>query len=197
VAPGRPRSARTASEAGSLGLLRRLKSFLVHRAPRAVGQAVVVAAYRLLAAVGIVSMLVSTGCYTYPARTTSEVNPPALVAVDVTDAGRVELSDQMGNEVKRIEGQVVQRSDSALRLMVTEVSFLNGTSNKWQGQEVTIRPLDVKALSQRTYSRQRTLLATLALGGLIAVTVATKGFSNLFSGDPSTDGKGGGPPPDQ
>jgi hypothetical protein len=170
---------------------------MVHRAPRAVGQAAVVAAYRLLAAVGIASMLVSTGCYTYPARTTSEVNPPALVAVDVTDAGRVELSDQMGTEVKRIEGQVVQRSDSALRLMVTEVSFLNGTSNKWQGQEVTIRPLDVKTLSQRTYSKQRTLLATLALGGLIALTVATKGFSNLFSGDPSTDGKGGGPPPDQ
>ena len=140
----------------------------------------------------------STGCYTYPARAASDVNPPALVSVDVTDAGRVELSDQMGTEVKRIEGQVVQRSDSALRLMVTEVSFLNGTSNKWQGQEVTIRPMDVKALSQRTYSRQRTMVATLVLGSLIALTIATKGFTNIFSGDPSKDPNGGGgPPPDQ
>lgn len=155
-------------------------------------------AYRFLAALGIASVLVSsTGCYTYPARTASDVNPPALVTVDITDAGRVELSDQMGTEVKRIEGQVVQRSDSAIRLMVTEVSFLNGTSNKWQGQEVTIRPLDVKTLSQRTYSRQRTVLAMIAIGGLIGLTVATKGFTNIFSGDPSTDGKGGGPPPDQ
>jgi hypothetical protein len=82
--------------------------------------------------------------------------------------------------------------------MVTEVSFLNGTSNKWQGQEVTIRPIDVKALSQRTYSRQRTMVAALVLGGLIALTVATKGFTNLFSGDPSKDPNGGGgPPPDQ
>ncbi len=81
--------------------------------------------------------------------------------------------------------------------MVTEVSFLNGTSNKWQGQEVTIRPLDVKTLSQRIYSRQRTVLAMIAIGGLIGLTVATKGFTNIFSGDPSTDGKGGGPPPDQ
>lgn len=181
-----------------MGSLTRFGSFTVHRAIRAVGRTAVVTAYRFLAAVGIASVLVSsTGCYTYPARAASEVNPPALVSVDVTDAGRVGLSDQMGTEVKRIEGQVVQRSDSALRLMVTEVSFLNGTSNKWQGQEVTIRPLDVKSLSQRTYSRQRTMLATIALGGLIALTVATKGFSNLFSGDPSTDGKGGGPPPDQ
>ncbi len=181
-----------------MGSLTRFGSCTVRRAIRAVGRTAVVAAYRSLAAVGIASLLVtSTGCYTYPARAASEVNPPALVSVDVTDAGRVGLSDQMGTEVKRIEGQVVQRSDSALRLMVTEVRFLNGTSNKWQGQEVTIRPMDVKALSQRTYSRQRTMLATIALGGLIALTVATKGFTNLFSGEPSTDGKGGGPPPDQ
>jgi hypothetical protein len=155
-------------------------------------------AYRFVAALGIASVLASsTGCYTYPARAASEVNPPALVTVDVTDAGRLGLAEQMGSEVKRIEGEVVQRSDSALRLMVTEVSFLNGTSNKWQGQEVTIRPLDVKAISQRTYSQQRTMLAVIVLGGLIGLTVVTKGFTNLFSGDPSTDGKGGGPPPDQ
>lgn len=176
--------------------LRRFEPLTVHRATRAVGRTVVIAAYRFVAAVGIASVLVSTGCYTYPARAASEVNPPALVSVDVTDAGRVGLSDQIGTEVKRIEGQVVLRSDSAIRLMVTEVSFLNGTSNKWQGQEVTIRPLDVKALSQRTYSRQRTVLA-IALGGLIAVAVATKGFTSLFSGDSSRDPPGGGPPPDQ
>jgi len=88
-------------------------------------------------------------------------------------------------------------SGSAGKMMVTEVSFLNGTSNKWQGQEVTIRPLDVKALSQRIYSRQRTVLASIAIGGLIALTIATKGFSNLFSGDSGSDGKGGGPPPEQ
>lgn len=170
----------------------------VHRALRAVGRAAVVGSYRLVAALGIASMLAwSTGCYTYPARAASEVNPPALVSVDVSDVGRVGLSDQMGTEVKRIEGQVTQRNDSAIRLMVTEVSFLNGTSNKWQGQEVTIRPLDVKRISQRTYSRQRTMLAALVLGGLIGLTIATKGFSNLFSGDPSTDGKGGDPPPTQ
>ena len=173
--------------------------FRVHRAIRAVGRTTVVAGYRFLAAAGVASVLASsTGCYTYPARAASEVNPPALVSVDVTDAGRVELTDQMGTEVKRIEGQVVQRSDSALRLMVTEVSFLNGTSNKWQGQEVTIRPIDVKALSQRTYSRQRTMVAALVVGGLIALTVATKGFTSIFSGDPSRDPNGGGgPPPDQ
>ncbi len=178
--------------------LTRFEFFSVHRAIRVVGRTTVVSAYRFLSAVGIASVVVSSiGCYTYPARTPAEVNPPALVSVDVTDAGRVGLSDQMGTEVKRIEGQVVQRSDSALRLMVTEVSFLNGTSNKWQGQEVTIRPLDVKALSQRTYSRQRTVLAAIAVGALIGLTIVTKGFTSLFSGDPSTDGKGGGPPPDQ
>lgn len=180
-----------------MGSLTRFGSIAVHRAMRTVGRAAVVAAYRFLAAAGIASVLVTnTGCYTYPARAASEVNPPALVSVDISDAGRIGISGQMGTEVKRIQGQVVERSDSAIRLMVTEVGFLNGTSNKWQGQEVTLRPVDVKALSQRTYSRQRTVLATIALGGLIALTIVTKGFTNLFSGDPSPD-RPGGPPPDQ
>ena len=181
-----------------MGSLKRFGAFAGHRAFRAIYRTVVVGLYRVLAAVGIASMLVSsTGCYTYPARPATEVAPPAVVSVDITDAGRVELSDQMGTEVKRIDGQVVQRSDSAIRLMVTEVSFLNGTSNKWQGQEVTLRPLDVKSLQQRTYSRQRTVLATIALGGLIALAIVTKGFTGLFSGDPGSDRPPGEPPPNQ
>jgi hypothetical protein len=41
------------------------------------------------------------------------------------------------------------------------------------------------------------MAAALVLGGLIALTIATKGFTAIFSGDPSKDPNGGGPPPDQ
>jgi hypothetical protein len=66
-------------------------------------------------------------------------------------------------------------------------------SNKWQGQDVTLRPQDVKSVSQRTYSKQRTVLAVV-LGVVAAATILLAGFKGLFSGDASRD-KPVEPPP--
>ncbi|HVS60254.1 MAG TPA: hypothetical protein VHE82_06145 [Gemmatimonadaceae bacterium] len=117
----------------------------------------------------------------------------AVVSAQISDVGRVALAEPVGSGVARIDGQVVQNGDTAIRLMVTEVRFLNGLSNKWQGQEVTLRPQDVNSVSQRTYSRQRTVTAVI-IGALIAVAIFTAGFTGLFSGDSSRD-KPGEPPP--
>lgn len=168
----------------------------IRRAIRAAGRTLVVGGYRLLVAIGIASLVASTaGCYSYPARPVADVVPLAVVSVEITDSGRVALADQIGSEVKRINGQVVQHSDSAFRVMVSEVGFLNGLTNKWEGQEVILRPRDVKSLSQRTYSSQRTVLAAIAIAGLVALAIITKGFGVLSSGDPNPDKPGGEPPP--
>jgi len=161
---------------------------------RAASRALLVGSYRLLAASGIAAFAASmTGCYTYPARRIVEVSPPAVVSAQISDIGRVALAEPVGSGVARIDGQVVQNGDSAIRLMVTEVRFLNGLSNKWQGQELTLRPLDVTSVSQRTFSRQRTVMAAI-IGALAAAAIVTVGFTGLFSGEPS-DGKVPEPPP--
>jgi len=117
-----------------------------------------------------------------------------VVAAEISDTGRVALAQQAGPEVARIEGQLVERSDSALRITVAEVRYLNGIANKWQGQDVTLRPQDVKVISQRTLSRRRTAIAAALLGGLVVGIVFNKNFTGLFSGDPNRD-KPGEPPP--
>ena len=154
----------------------------------------VIGTYRLIAAFGITAFMVSmTGCYTYPVRPLAEVSPSATVSVEVTDVGRVDLAGPIGAGVARVEGKVVEVSDSVIRLAVTEVTFLSGLSNKWQGQDVTLRPQDVRSVSQRTYSKQRTVLSVV-LGVVAAATILLAGFKGLFSGDASRD-KPVEPPP--
>ena len=150
-----------------------------------------------LAAIGIVCVSVSlTGCYTYVKRPVTEAAPNTIVAAEISDAGRVALGGQMGSEVERIEGELVQRSDTAVQVMVTEVRYLNGTSNKWEGQEVTLRPQDIKTFSQRTYSKQQSVLMAIVLGGAIALAIAAAAFTGLLGGDPGQDKPGPGPGPE-
>jgi hypothetical protein len=66
-------------------------------------------------------------------------------------------------------------------------------SNKWQGQDVTLRLQDVKSISQRTYSKQRTAVAII-LGAVLAGAILVAGFTGLFSGDGGRD-KTVDPPP--
>jgi hypothetical protein len=167
------------------------------RALGAAGRAVGRTSVSSLAAVGIVCVAASmTGCYTYVSRPIAEAAPKARVSAEITDVGRVALGEQVGSEVERIDGEIVQRSDSALQLMVSEVHYLNGTANKWEGQEVTLRPTYIKSLSQRTYSKQQSVLAAVVIGGLIALAIAAAAFTGLFGGDPNRDPPGGGPPPE-
>lgn len=146
-----------------------------------------------LGAIGIVCVIGSmTGCYTYLPRPVSEAAPKAQVSAEITDVGRVALGERVGPEVASMDGEVVQRTDSAILLNVSEVRYLNGTSNQWQGQEVTLRPQDVKSLSQRTYSKQRSMLAVVAIGGLAVLAIATAAITGAFSGGQGTDKPGGG-----
>ena len=126
-----------------------------------------------LSAIGIACVIGSmTGCYTYLPRPVSEAAPKAQVSAEITDVGRVALGERVGPEVASMDGEVVQKTDSAILLNVSEVRYLNGTSNQWQGQEVTLRPQDVKSLSQRTYSKQRSMLAVVAMKPLMRTSPA-------------------------
>jgi len=160
----------------------------------AAGRTLLLTSFRLVAASGIAGFALSvTGCYTYPARHLAEITPPAVVSARISDAGRVALSEPLGSGVDRVDGQMVERADSAIRLMVTQVRFLNGIANKWQGQELTLRPLDVTSVSERTFSRPRTVTA-LIFGVLATAALTAVGFNGLFSGDGNRDDPPDPPP---
>jgi hypothetical protein len=169
----------------------------VRRALRAAGRVAAAISCRALASAGIASTVMWTaGCYAYFPKTPAEVTPNTIVAANISDVGRVAIGERVGTEVSAIEGLVVARSDTALSLMVSEVRFLNGLSNHWQGQEVSLRPIDVKSLSQRTFSRSRTVIM---LGGVTASVLAAVlglNFLGVLSGDSPPDKGGGSPPPE-
>jgi hypothetical protein len=161
------------------------------------GRAAARASISSLAAVGIVCLAASlTGCYTYVARPITDAAPKDRVSAEISDVGRVALGNQMGSEVERIDGEIVQRSDTAVHVMVSEVRYLDGTSNKWQGQEVTLRPQDIKTFSERTYSKQQSIIAAIVIGGLIALAIGAAAFTGIFGGDPGQDKPGPGPGPE-
>ena len=167
---------------------------LVRSTFSAAGRTLLIASYRLIGAGGIACFaLTITGCYTYPPRHIAELSPPAVVSARISDAGRVALSEPLGSGVDRVDGQMVQRDDTAIRLMVTQVRFLNGIASKWQGQELTLRPLDVTSVSQRTFSRPRTVTA-LIIGLLGTAALTAVGFNGLFSGDGNRDDPPDPPP---
>ena len=62
----------------------------------------------------------------------------------------------------RIEGIVQARNDTAYMLRISSVQYLNGQSNKWSGESLTVPANLVSGARIREFSRSR----TTAVGGI-------------------------------
>ena len=130
------------------------------------------------------------GCYTtLPVRGTPQEG--STVVLDLNDRGRVVLGDQIGPSATRVEGQVAAASDSSYSLRVSAVSYLNGQSNRWSGEPLTIPANLVSSATQRNFSRSRTsLLGAAAVAALVVLITSTNLLGSASGGD-----KGNPPPP--
>jgi len=114
--------------------------------------------------------------------------PPAgePVALDITDAGRVGLSDRFGPGLLRVEGRLTSGAAQEYALNVQRVSFLNQPPSRWSGELVRIDRAFVGMVQQRKLSRGRTAFAigvvVLAVGA-IAVGTDLIGFFEGTTGD--------------
>ena len=139
-------------------------------------------------------LLALPACYAYatPAR---DPDPGMRVALDINDAGRVALAGGVGPGAERVEGRLVSRSDSLLRLRVTGVRYREGTTARWNGEELAVRAEHVTSTRERRLSRGRTLAFAAAGAAAILVLALTTNFDIFglpFGGD--GDGPGGGGP---
>jgi hypothetical protein len=123
-----------------------------------------------------------TGCYSLqPIRSTPE--PGTVVALDITDAGRVALGGTMGPEIIQVQGRLISRDSSEYVLGVTGVNLLRGGTQTWRGETVRIRSEHVSSLYERRFSKGRTI-ALGAIGvGAIAL-IATQGLLGAANQDP-------------
>lgn len=133
----------------------------------------------------------TSGCYTVTPLQTAPV-PGNTLVMDLNDQGRVGLGPSIGSAASQVEGVLQSKTDSAYVLAVTRVGYLNGQSNRWTNEPLTIRSDLVRELRQRSFSRGRTALMTGVGLGTVAVLIAT--LSLIGSGNQNDKGPidGGG-----
>jgi hypothetical protein len=82
------------------------------------------------------------------------------------------------------------QTDSAYMIRVASVGYVNGRSNKWNGEPLTVQKDFVKDLSERRFSRGRSLLAAGILTAGVLAFALTRNL--LGAGNTDRDPGGGG-----
>jgi hypothetical protein len=140
--------------------------------------------------VAVVVLPVLAGCYNLVPVAVLQPAPGTKVAVLLNDEGRLRTAQQVGPYTMRIDGALVQATESNYVLAVTDVVDIRGAHSKWTGETVPLPRSYVMTTYERRFSKPKTvlLLGTVAAGFLALVT-----SFNLFG----FGGKGGsGTPPD-
>lgn len=134
--------------------------------------------------------LSASGCYAYQPQISLNVPAQSTVRVDLTDVGRVSAATVLGPSVKELEGRVVASSDTLLSVGVMTVEHLDGTTDKWSGERLSLRRDDIARVDTKTLSRSRTAAAL----GIIAAGILAAGATAIYGSGSGGDGgaKGGG-----
>jgi hypothetical protein len=132
-----------------------------------------------------------TGCYTQ--RPVTGAPPPGTtVVLDLSDRGRVALGDSIGTAASRIEGVVQSSSDSSYVLRVSSVQYLNGQSNRWSGEPLSVRTDLIGRTRERQFSRSRTWALGLGVAAAILTVALTTDLFGRGTLGRSNDGSGPG-----
>ena len=106
------------------------------------------------------------------------------MAWDINDAGRVALGGQMGPEISRIEGRLVQKDNTDYVVAVSVVNLLRGGEQTWRGEQVRIKQEFVSAMYEKRFSRGRSIAAGAVAAGVIALVVTKGSLLGLGGLDP-------------
>ncbi len=114
-------------------------------------------------------MLLQVGCYTYQPIAEARPEVGQTVELDLTDAGRAALGNQLGPGVLTIEGTLQQVTNDQYVLGVSQVTTIRGGTAYWGGERVSIPVNDVATSRQRQFSRGKTaLFAGVVIAGVTA-----------------------------
>lgn len=137
---------------------------------------------------------VAQGCYTYT-PIVGRADPGATLVLSLNDRGRSEMGEAIGTSASEVEGVLRAENDSVFVLNVSSVKYLNGQSNAWSGEALTIGKTNVSSLREREFSRGRTMIAAGGGVGAILLFALTRNLAGSapppFEGDPPL------PPDDQ
>ncbi len=126
-------------------------------------------------------LLVQMGCYQY--QPTGGVSPAVgqQVRVSLTDAGRAQLSDQLGESIDWVQGTLAAVDTASLTVDVATTRNLRGGYATWFGDRVQLPTRGVNQVTVREFSRGRSWLLA---GGIVAgLVVVSKVLSLAVFGD--------------
>jgi len=137
------------------------------------------------------AMVAASACYDYVPVTTS---PPVgeMVSLEITDRGRVDLTDRFGPGIARIEGRLVSAPQDQFVVAISRVTQINGDQASWTGETARLSRDVVGSMQRRHFSAGRTaLVASVATAGVVGFIV-TRNWNSSSSG--SSDSTSGKPP---
>ena len=135
---------------------------------------------------GLLMLPLRAGCYTMQPLVGSrpEPAPGTRLVIELTDAGRVAMANQMGPDVARFESRLVRQTDSAYVLSVSMVVGAWGAQARWNGEQVMLRTDYVRTIGERRFSAGRTALVAVGTTASVMAFVLTR---SLLGGGSSTD----------
>jgi hypothetical protein len=141
-------------------------------------------------AIAFAATLVS-GCFGYYDPATSSVPVTKVVQLALTDSGSVVLASKIGPSNESVEGRLVADSSGVYLVSLSGVRRRDGSESDWRGEQVAIPRELVSKMSERRFSRGRTILmSALTTTALIA---ATKAFQGRGAATPAGVNPGTGP----
>jgi hypothetical protein len=131
------------------------------------------------------------GCYTTRPVTVAP-EPGSTVLLDLTDRARIDLGDRIGPSAARIDGVVQSRNDTAYVLRVSSVTYLNGQSNKWTDEPLTVPSSLVSRARLRQFSRSRTMAVGIGIAAALAAVFIKADFLGRSGPDTQPNPNPGG-----
>ena len=109
-------------------------------------------------------------CYGYVPIATQSPPTGQLVELQITDQGRVGLSDRFGPGLGVIEGRVESQQSTDLVIDVYRVTHITGETTQWSGESVRLDRGFVGSVKTRKISALRTTAIAVAAGTVLALT---------------------------
>jgi hypothetical protein len=143
------------------------------------------ALHRRMVRAAAVCVPLLASCYEYAPMETSAARPGETVSFDITDQGRMALSDRFGPGLARVEGQVVRVDADQLVVNVYSVAQLSGQKTMWSGETTSLQRSYLGTANGRQFSRSRTAIAAVGAVGVLGALIASVKLSGSFSGSSS------------
>jgi hypothetical protein len=147
------------------------------------------------ASLAIASLVLTTACYTYEARTSSDVLPDQRVVAVLNNRGRVALTPVIGDDAATLEGNMVSATADTVRMRLDQASYLSGSVNEFGGVDIVVPSDGITVFSTKRFSRSKTV--ALIAGATAAIIGAIVAFGLAGIGGSGNDTKPPNPPASQ